>query len=695
VTHFVACHIASAGAKLRATVIPGGGSMKHSGFSFALSAYLLLLLAAAPLACAQELPNLPAITPEDLALKDNPAAKGSPAMILYYAVDTDNRNGTETESFRIKVFQDEGRKYANVEIPYYDKETRVEDIRACTIGPDGRIAEFTEQAYDREIVKARKIRVNAKVLTLPNVQIGTIIEYSYRLHYKEKIPDVFKHPEAYRIDAAYTYPAAEWEIQRNLFLRHGQFTLHRVKGAEIQDFYVALPDNVSKQRLNDGTIQIDIDNVPGYEEEEDSPPEENLKIRARMYYAVGYYSERAFWAGVAKRNAEAVDKFIGKSKVIQSEAARLVSPNDPDEKKLRQIYDRVQKIRAVSYEPTKTDKEMKQENLTENKSAEDVLVHGYAFANEINLLFVALARAAGLHAAPLVVSSRKLGFFMEGYPNEQQLNSMVVSVRVGQGFVDLDPATRFCPYGLLPWDEADTAGVLEDSQYPNLGSTPASKSKDAIARREAVLKLSSDGELSGKVVLLYFGQEALSMRLEAIPKDEAERRKELEESLKGMLTQDAAVKLVNVEGWEDSGVPLRAEFEVDIPNFAVPAGKRLILPLGVLHAREKNPVATSRRTHPVYFGYPHESYDDVRLELPAGIEAESLPANAKADQGAVYYELSLKKEGNTIAMMRTFRIFGSLYTLDQYSKLSSFYDRVLEGDGRQAALRISEPADPN
>jgi hypothetical protein len=172
--------------------------MKHSRFSLALGACLLVPLAAAPLACAQELPNLPAVTPEDLALKDNPAAKGSAAMILYYAVDTDNRNGTETESFRIKVFQDEGRKYANVEIPYYDKETRVEDIRARTMGPDGKIAEFTGQVYDREIVKARKIRVNAKVLTLPNVQIGTIIEYSYRLHFKEKIPDVFRHPASFR-----------------------------------------------------------------------------------------------------------------------------------------------------------------------------------------------------------------------------------------------------------------------------------------------------------------------------------------------------------------------------------------------------------------------------------------------------------------------------------------------------------------
>jgi hypothetical protein len=674
---------------------PDGATMKRIEFSLLLGISFIWAMAAVPLAGAQELPNLPAITPQDLALKDNPAATGSPAMILYYAIDTDNRNWTETQSIRIKVFQDEGRKYANVEIPYYDKENRVEEIRARTVGPDGKISEFTDQVYDRELVKAKKVRVNAKVLTLPNVQVGTIIEYSYRLHYKEKIPDVFRHPEAYLIKDAYTYPAAEWEIQRSLFVRHGHFTLHGVKGAAIEDFYVALPSDAHRSKLPDGTIQIDIDNVPAFEEEEYSPPEENLKIRAIMYYAVGLYTEDAYWMGVAKRKGEQVDKFIGKSKAIQSEAMRLVQPTESDEAKLRHIYERVQQIRAVSYEAVKTEKEMKQESLKENKSAEDVLIHGYAFANEINLLFVALARAAGFVASPVAVSSRKQALFMKGYPNEQQLNAMVVVVRLKSGFVYLDPATRFCPYGLLPWEEADAGGVFEDSVWPNVATTPASKSKDAIERREADLKLNSDGGLSGKVILRFFGQEALSLRLGAIREDEAQRRKELEESLKSMFVQGATVKLLKVEGWEDSQVPLSVEFEVEVPNFAVPAGKRLILPLGVFHSHEKNPFSTARRTHPIYFGYPHESYEEVRLDLPSGIEVESLPGNTKADQGAVYYEVSSKKDGNTLEIKRTFRISGYLYTRDQYKNMSVFYDRVLEGDAHQAALRIAETARSN
>src|SRR5260370_8579221 len=91
---------------------------------------------------AQELPGLPVITPEELALKDNPAAPGAAAMILYYAVDTDNTKSTEARAVRIKVFREEGKKHANIEIPYYDKANQVEDIRSRTVGPATKAPEF-------------------------------------------------------------------------------------------------------------------------------------------------------------------------------------------------------------------------------------------------------------------------------------------------------------------------------------------------------------------------------------------------------------------------------------------------------------------------------------------------------------------------------------------------------------------------
>jgi len=50
---------------------------------------------------------------------------GAPAVILYRQVDRDDgRTAHEDNYVRIKILTDEGRKYANVEIPFLkDQET--------------------------------------------------------------------------------------------------------------------------------------------------------------------------------------------------------------------------------------------------------------------------------------------------------------------------------------------------------------------------------------------------------------------------------------------------------------------------------------------------------------------------------------------------------------------------------------------
>jgi hypothetical protein len=174
-----------------------------------LSVIKSLTLAAifmAPNGAAQQIPNLPALTAEELALKDAPVgAAGAAAIVLYYGVEADNAKSTEVHALRIKVLREEGKKYADIEIPYIEKSMQVAGIRARVVGPDGKSTDFGDEIYDREIVKAKKFHMNAKVMTLPNVQVGSIIEYTYCVPYKQKVPAVFRHPQHYLISAGFTY----------------------------------------------------------------------------------------------------------------------------------------------------------------------------------------------------------------------------------------------------------------------------------------------------------------------------------------------------------------------------------------------------------------------------------------------------------------------------------------------------------
>jgi len=151
---------------------------------------------------AQFSDNWQPISAEDLALKDNPANPGSPAMILERKIYTDDEKRLQTEWMRIKVFTEEGRAYADVEIPYVAKSNVVDGIRARTVRPDGTVIPFDGTIYDKVVAKHRKFGYDVKAFTLPGVEVGSVVDYEYILHWKQALPNYIRHPQDYVLKSA-------------------------------------------------------------------------------------------------------------------------------------------------------------------------------------------------------------------------------------------------------------------------------------------------------------------------------------------------------------------------------------------------------------------------------------------------------------------------------------------------------------
>jgi len=637
---------------------------------------------------AQDFPGLPPLTPADMKA----TGMGGPALILYRAVDTDNTTSTETYSYRIKILNEEGRRHGDVEILYVEKFSQVEDIAARTIAPDGTVTPFHDQVIDRDIVKAKRFRSRAKVFSIPNVQVGSIIEYTYRLRYKYKIPEQFQHPERFVFENPMTFPAAKWDIQTDLFVKHERFTFTPVNRMNVMEFEMNVPKKAVRASFGAGGLQFEMENIPAYEEEEYAPPEDATKSWMALYYAQDYYGGDGYWLGIAKYWSKEYDKYIGKSKMVEREAARLVSPGDTAGEKLRKIYNRVQQIRSLDYEEEKLAKERKQEHLKENKNIEDVLVHGYGEGHDVDLLMIGLARAAGFQSFPVKLVSRQTRVFLKDYPNYNQLDALIVEVILPEKLVFFDPASKFCPYGLLPWTEAEAGGVVIATDAARVGNTPDTRSQDAVTKTTGELKLSAAGTLQGKLTIVYSGQEALEKRQSAVHQDETSRRTELEKSLKGALFQGADVKLTRSAGWEKSEEPLSVEFEVNIPNYATTVGHGMLIPLSLLHAEQKNPFPSARRTHPIYFEYPFESYEDFRIELPNGVQVEALPNDITVDKKAMIYSISAKNEHGVLTISRTRKTLSTTFPLEAFGAIRAFFVSVISGDSQQAVLKVSTAA---
>lgn len=613
------------------------------------------------------------IPPEELALKDNPVSPGSPAMILYREMFTDDLNAFEKHYFRIKVFTEEGKKQADVEIPYFKGPFRVDDIKARTIRPGGSVVPFEGKAFDKVLVKYRWLKYNAKVFTLPEVQVGSIIEYQYKL----------------RWNTMWLYNT-RWSLNRNLFTRRAHFSLRPNGGMSLAWIAVRVPGNQTPQE-KDGLLRMELQNIPALPEEDYAPPEEELTMRVSFFYTRRQLEPpEEFWKREGKEWHRYVDDFIGKRKGIERAVAEMVAPDDAPEEKLRKIYARVLQIRNLSYERTKTEKEVKREKLKDNNNVEDVLANGYGGRWEINRLFVALARAAGFQADVVRIARRDDVFFNFNLLDDGQLNSEVALVRLGNEDRYFDPGTRFCPFGLLSWERTGVKGIRLDKEGGVFVTTTQPVSAGAVQERTAALRLDEEGNLEGTVTVLFAGQEALRRRLDALDEDDAGRKKSIEDEVKGWFPPAAQVEITRIDGWEGTAEPLTVEFTLHVPEFAVPTGRRLLLPLGVFQSQQQHPFQHAQRTHPIYFRHPYQQVDRVTIELPEGYRVESLPAprDKSADMGR--YRIAGQNQPGQVQVERLLVMSGYYFDKAYYSLLRSFYDEVKKGDESQAVLEAGE-----
>ncbi len=77
--------------------------------------------------------------------------------------------------------------FGDIEIPYQAGSYNIRGITGRTIHSDGTVIPFTGKPYDKLLVKEGKERVMAKVFSMPDVQVGSIVEYRWILGYDDGI----------------------------------------------------------------------------------------------------------------------------------------------------------------------------------------------------------------------------------------------------------------------------------------------------------------------------------------------------------------------------------------------------------------------------------------------------------------------------------------------------------------------------
>lgn len=657
-------------------------SMKTASLSV-LPLFLLLSLVtvAAPLFAFDDWQP---ISPDELKMTSEPAAPGAAAIILYREEKSDDNENYQYNYYRVKILTDEGKKYADVKVAYDNEYFHIVDIKGRTIHPDGTVIPFDGKVLDGTFMKERHLKILQKTFTLSDVQVGSIIEYKYKRRWEPGIAF-----------------SARWMVQEDLFQKHAVFSYapykHGVEvgglnGSEV-GYTTFLPKGSSVTHKYDH-YDLEMTNIPAFVEEEYSPPADELKYRVSFYYQQGNIrTPEDYWSLKSREWSGTIGKFISHDSYIDDQVRQTVAQSDTPDQKLHKLYARVQQVTNLSFQRERGTAEQKAVNYKENKNADDVLRQNAGYHNDLTRLFVAMARSAGIDARLVRLATRDETFFSKSLLDFSQLNSEVAMVKIDGKDLYLDPGTRFCPYGLLEWQRTGVQGLAEtrssDAQfvttsYPDL--------KDAVVQRVAVFNLSQDGNIKGKVRLVFSGQEALVRRLQENKNDETGRTKDLEDELRRMLPASAEIHLDEAKGWESFDQALDATFSVEIPGYAAATGKRLLLSTALFESNSKSRFVHEKRLNPIYFDYPYRALDQVTFNLPPSLQIESIPKQHKILEQFAGYVNEYQSQGQKLIFRRQIDVAGVAYPVTSYPQLKSFYEQVKSSDDETAVLNASSVA---
>jgi transglutaminase-like putative cysteine protease len=639
-------------------------------------AFLLFAIASPVLLRAQ----FQAPTQEELKMTSDPKAPGADAVYLYREEITDDVAQYHSYYERIKVLTEKGMELATIRIPYEKGEFKVTKIEGRTIHPDGTVIPLSVKPEDLVVFKTKSHQENTIVFTLPNVEVGSILEYRLQIHYSG---DIVVPPR--------------WDIQQTYFVHKAHYFFRPQIGEySSRRGYEVIPAKgpIVVESDKDG-YKVDLTDIPPVPDEDWAPPLNTICWRVEFYYTYAH-SDKEFWDSAGSVWAMSNKEFIKPSGALKRAAAQMVAPNDSDEQKARKVYAEVMKLDNTDYSRVKSEAERKKEKLKEIDNVNDVWTNQAGPGNSIALLYVALARAVGLKAWPMEVVDRNSAFFDAAYLDERQLQDYIAVLVIDGKDVFVDPGQKMCPFGSLHWAHQLVGGLRLTESGAVIAGTPASTYKDNVTQRIADLAIDAQGNVKGTVRFVMTGAEALYWRQLALQNAPDEVKRQFDEWLQTMMPEGVEAHVDHFLGLDDPDSNLLATVNAKgVLGAAV--SKRLLLPELFFESREHQPfVDQAKRLEPVDMHYGEQVSDQVVYHLPPGFSVEGAPQDVNdLWPGKAEFIAKTQTAPGQVTVTSTLARAFDLVDPSDYQDLRGFYQKVATASQAELVLDAAAAAKSN
>jgi Domain of Unknown Function with PDB structure (DUF3857)/Transglutaminase-like superfamily len=628
-------------------------------------------------------------TAEELAMTSLPGYPGASAVVLFREqITTDDMHSIQRYE-RVKILTEEGKKYANVELRFirtngYDEggdyrgsEETVEDIQGRTIHPDGTIIPFTGKPYQKTIEKTKDLKYQAKVFTLPDVEVGSIIEYRYATRFNDTIVE-----------------DPQWYIQGDLFVRQAHYVWHPTMHDLIDNnqrpinsiaWFPILPagTDIKHTTLPAGgqTYELSVKDIPPTVEEDYMPPLKSYSYRV-LFSFTAFRTRDEFWKEQGKDWSKHRNSFMKSNSNMDAAVQKAIAGATTTDAKVRKLYALV-----MSLENTDYTRERQKTEDGKISTVADVLGRERGSSSELTELFVAMARSAGLKSYLMLVPDRSEGLFISQWMSFNQFNDEIAIVNVDGTDVYLDPGERYCAYGHLAWQHMFTSGLRQVDGGTAFADTKGDGYAANRTTRVANLQMDEHGEVTGKIDVAFTGAEALRWRHIALRGDEQSLNDGLREMLEGRVPHSLEVKVSEIKNLKEYEQPLQVSYAVT-GTLGTATGKRLVLPVDLFESGSVATFAQEKRETPVDFEYPRVVSDALRINFKSGFEVEALPKSDKYNlEKRALYSVDVESTPTSFTTRRSYAMGDMLFMQKEYPELRTFYTQLQSKDKESVVLK--------
>jgi hypothetical protein len=327
------------------------------------------------------------------------------------------------------------------------------------------------------------------------------------------------------------------------------------------------------------------------------------------------------------------------------------------------------------------------------RTSAEIFKSGIGSADELNVLFAAMASQAGLEARPALLPSRSDVAFDPRMTDDYFLRSIDMAVRIGETWKLYDIGARLLPPGMLTWQEEGVEALLSDPKKPEFIQTPISPPEASLSQRSARMKLSADGELEGDVDEAYSGNEGLDRRI-ALEGESESKQQELAKEEITRVFSNAEVSQLRIENADDPELPLTVHYHVRIPGYATRTARRIVLQPFYFQRGSTPLFSAGERQYRIVLPHAWKEADDVTIEFPAGFELDKADNPGGIGLGnAGAYVLKMGTQDNNLVCYRelTFGRKGALtFDRSNYPAIKSAFDIIHQHDNHAITLKQTE-----